>query len=164
MPLFVAKRTLPGITPDALMSAGARAKTCCAEMTQEGRRFGGCGVSSCPRRSRRIVISMRRRVEAVVEANERARLPFDEISEVVEMTPGCGDVGVTAVHSQNTCCVVVLLLYFWFVPPRLPSTRGIVIQAEHMLDGRGGGRGMSKSPLRAVKLCGSVPNGNAVPT
>jgi len=28
MPLFVVKRTLPGITPDALMSAGVRAKTC----------------------------------------------------------------------------------------------------------------------------------------
>ena len=34
MPLFVAKRDLPGITPDALQSASAmRAKTCCAEMT-----------------------------------------------------------------------------------------------------------------------------------
>lgn len=32
MPLYVVERDLPGITPDALRSAGSRAKTCCAEI------------------------------------------------------------------------------------------------------------------------------------
>jgi hypothetical protein len=36
MPTFVVKRTLPGVTKEALMSAGVRAKTCCAAMTREG--------------------------------------------------------------------------------------------------------------------------------
>ena len=36
MPSFVAIRTLPGITPDALAGAGARVKTCEAGMRSEG--------------------------------------------------------------------------------------------------------------------------------
>ncbi len=36
MPFFVVKRDLPGVTPEALQSAGLRAKSCCAEMTNEG--------------------------------------------------------------------------------------------------------------------------------
>jgi Protein of unknown function (DUF4242) len=36
MAQFVVKRDLPGVTLEALQSAGLRAKTCCAEMTQEG--------------------------------------------------------------------------------------------------------------------------------
>ena len=36
MPSFVAIRTLPGITPDALAGAGARVKTCVASMCSEG--------------------------------------------------------------------------------------------------------------------------------
>jgi hypothetical protein len=36
MPFFVVKRDLPGVTPEALQSAGIRAKSCCAEMTGEG--------------------------------------------------------------------------------------------------------------------------------
>ncbi|HXP88562.1 MAG TPA: nickel-binding protein [Bryobacteraceae bacterium] len=36
MPFFVVKRDLPGVTPEALQSAGMRAKSCCAEMTGEG--------------------------------------------------------------------------------------------------------------------------------
>ncbi len=37
MACYVVKRHLPGITPDALTSAGLRAKSCAAEMTDEGR-------------------------------------------------------------------------------------------------------------------------------
>ena len=36
MSMYVVERELPGITPEALQSAGVRAKTCCAEMTTEG--------------------------------------------------------------------------------------------------------------------------------
>jgi|SRR5580704_11484608 hypothetical protein len=37
MPFFVVKRDLPGVTPEALQSAGLRAKSCCTEMTTEGK-------------------------------------------------------------------------------------------------------------------------------
>ena len=36
MATFVAIRNLPGITPDALMGAGARVKSCAAGMQGEG--------------------------------------------------------------------------------------------------------------------------------
>jgi hypothetical protein len=36
MPFFVVKHDLPGVTPEALRSAGIRAKSCFAEMTGEG--------------------------------------------------------------------------------------------------------------------------------
>jgi len=36
MACYVVTRHLPGITPDALTSAGLRAKSCAAEMTDEG--------------------------------------------------------------------------------------------------------------------------------
>ena len=36
MAQYVVTRHLPGITPEALSSAGLRAKSCCAEMTDEG--------------------------------------------------------------------------------------------------------------------------------
>ena len=36
MSLFVVERDLPGITPEELQSAGLRAKTCCAEISEEG--------------------------------------------------------------------------------------------------------------------------------
>ena len=36
MSYFVVECDLPGITPEAIQSAGLRAKSCCAEMTSEG--------------------------------------------------------------------------------------------------------------------------------
>ena len=87
MPLFVVKRTLPGITPDALMSAGARAKTCCAEMTQEGENVKWVRSFFLPATEQTHCYFDAASKDAVVEANQRARLPFDEIVEVVELTP-----------------------------------------------------------------------------
>ena len=87
MPLFVAKRDLPGITPDALMSAGARAKTCCAEMTQEGDSVRWVRSFFLPGTSQTHCYFEAASQAAVEEANNRARIPFTEIVEVVEMTP-----------------------------------------------------------------------------
>ena len=72
MPLFVAKRTLPGITPEALMSAGLRAKTCCAEMTQEGESVH-LGSQLFPAVHRADSLLFRRRFEASRRRSQPAR-------------------------------------------------------------------------------------------
>lgn len=87
MPVYVVKRTLPGITPEALMSAGVRAKTCCAEMTQEGESVRWIRSFFLPESSQTHCYFDAASKQAVEEANQRARIPFVEIAEVVEMTP-----------------------------------------------------------------------------
>lgn len=87
MPLFVVERELPGITPDALQSAGLRAKSCCAEMTEEGTAVRWVRSFFLPESSRTHCYFEGPDARAIEEANERARIPFVRISPVAEMTP-----------------------------------------------------------------------------
>jgi len=87
MSCFVVKRDLPGITPEALQSAGMRAKTCCAEMTNEGHAVRWVRSFYLPETSQTHCYFEAASKEAVEEANNRARIPFTEISVVIEMTP-----------------------------------------------------------------------------
>jgi len=87
MATYVVKRDLPGITPEALMSAGFRAKTCCAEMTQEGEEVRWLRSFFLPETAQTHCYFEASSKTAVVHANERARIPFVEIIEVMEMTP-----------------------------------------------------------------------------
>jgi hypothetical protein len=87
MAVYVVKRTLPGITPEALMSAGLRAKTCCAEMTQEGESVRWIRSFFLPETTQTHCYFEAASKQAVEEANQRARIPFVEIAEAVEMTP-----------------------------------------------------------------------------
>jgi len=87
MPTFVVKRTLPGITKDALVSAGVRAKTCCAEMTQEGEYVRWIRSFFLPESSQTHCYFSAASKQAVEELNRRAKIPFTEVSEVLEMTP-----------------------------------------------------------------------------
>ena len=87
MPLYVAKRDLPGITPEMLQSAGMRAKTCCAEMTQEGQPVRWIRSFFLPSTAQTHCYFEAPSQQAVEEANRRARIPFTQIVEVVEMTP-----------------------------------------------------------------------------
>ncbi|MFO1499236.1 MAG: DUF4242 domain-containing protein [Verrucomicrobiota bacterium] len=87
MPVFVVKRTLPGITPEALVSAGVRAKACCAEMTQEGESVRWVRSFFLPGTSQTHCYFEASTRQAVEEANQRAKIPFIEVAEVVEMTP-----------------------------------------------------------------------------
>ena len=87
MPCFVVKRDLPGVTPEALQSAGMRAKTCCAEMTKEGHSVRWIRSFYLPETAQTHCYFEAATKEAVEEANQRARIPFTEISSVVEMTP-----------------------------------------------------------------------------
>jgi hypothetical protein len=87
MALFVVERELPGITPEALQSAGLRAKTCCTEMTAEGQDVRWIRSFFIPESSRTHCYFEAESRDAVEEVNQRARIPFTRVSEVAEMTP-----------------------------------------------------------------------------
>ena len=87
MPLFVVERELPGITPDALQSAGLRAKTCCAEISEEGTPVRWIRSFFLPERSGTHCYFEAPTLQVVEEANTRANIPFKRVLEVVEMTP-----------------------------------------------------------------------------
>jgi hypothetical protein len=87
MACFVVKRDLPGITPEMLQSAGVRAKTCCAQMTQEGEAVRWVRSFFLPETAQTHCYFEAANKAAVEEANTRARIPFTAIVEVVEMTP-----------------------------------------------------------------------------
>ena len=87
MSLYVVKRDLPGITPEALQSAGVRAKTCCAEMTGEGQSVRWVRSFFLPETAQTHCYFEAPSRAAVEEANQRARIPFIGIHEVMEMTP-----------------------------------------------------------------------------
>jgi len=87
MPLFVVERRLPGITPQMLSSAGIRAKTCCAEISEEGRGVRWIRSFFLPESSQTHCYFEGESRAVVEEANQRANIPFDRIAPVVEMTP-----------------------------------------------------------------------------
>jgi hypothetical protein len=84
---YVVTRDLPGITPEALQSAGFRAKTCCAEMTEEGQPVRWIRSFFLPETAQTHCYFEAPSADAVKEANERARIPYTRITEVMEMTP-----------------------------------------------------------------------------
>jgi len=87
MPLFVVERDLPGVTPDALGSAGLRAKTCCSEMCEEGQSVRWIRSFFLPESSQTHCYFEGVSAKVVEEANQRAKIPFTRIVQVVEMTP-----------------------------------------------------------------------------
>jgi hypothetical protein len=87
MSIYVVKRDLPGITPEMLQSAGIRAKSCCAEITEEGQPVRWIRSFFLPETAQTHCYFESGSKAAVEEANKRARIPFTEIVEVVEMTP-----------------------------------------------------------------------------
>ena len=87
MAKFVVKRNLPGVTREALASAGTRTKTCCAEMTKEGGSVRWTSGFFLPESSQTHCYFDAATKAAVEELNQRANLPYVEITEVFEMTP-----------------------------------------------------------------------------
>ena len=87
MACFVVKRDLPGITPEALQSAGMRAKTCCDEMTKEGQSVRWIRSFYLPETAQTHCYFEAPSRESVEEANNRARIPFSQITAAIEMTP-----------------------------------------------------------------------------
>ena len=87
MPLFVVDRDLPGVTPEMLTSAGLRAKTCCAEITAQGRDVRWIRSFFVPETSQTHCYFEAGDRTVVEEANRRANIPYTRVTEVVEMTP-----------------------------------------------------------------------------
>lgn len=87
MPLYVVERELPGITPQLLASAGVRAKSCCAEISAEGRSVVWIRSFFLPETAQTHCYFEGANREVVEEANQRANIPFVRITEVMEMTP-----------------------------------------------------------------------------
>lgn len=87
MPQFLVERHLPGITPDQLQAAGVRAKTCCDEMAAEGTEVRWIRSFFLPESERTFCLFQAPGRETVEEANHRARIPFEEIHDAMEMTP-----------------------------------------------------------------------------
>lgn len=87
MTYFVVERHLPGITPDALKAAGIRAKTCCAEMADEGTKVRWVRSFFVPAAEQTYCLFEAGTKDAVVEANRRAQIPFKAVNEALEMTP-----------------------------------------------------------------------------
>jgi hypothetical protein len=87
MACYVVTRHLPGITPDALMSAGLRAKSCTAEMTDEGTPITWLRSFFIPKTEQTHCYFEAPSADAVKEVNERANIPFNEIHEVQELLP-----------------------------------------------------------------------------
>jgi hypothetical protein len=87
MSIYVVKRDLPGITPEMLQSAGLRAKSCCAELTEEGQPVRWIRSFFLPETAQTHCYFEGSSKAAIEEANTLASIPFTEIAEVVEMTP-----------------------------------------------------------------------------
>ena len=87
MSVFVVERHLPGITPDTLTGAGLRAKSCAAEMTDEGQPVRWIRSYFLPESECTHCYFEAADAAVVKEVNERAQIPFEAIHEVQELTP-----------------------------------------------------------------------------
>ena len=87
MPTFVAIRSLPGITPDALVGAGARVKSCVAGMQTEGTDVKWLRSFFLPASSQTHCYFEAPSLDAVRDLNERAGLPYEQLVEAAELTP-----------------------------------------------------------------------------
>ncbi|MDZ4801104.1 MAG: DUF4242 domain-containing protein [Bryobacteraceae bacterium] len=87
MSMFVVQRDLPVITPEMLTSAGLRARTCCAELTAEGKEVKWIRSFFLPETAQTHCYFEAADASLVEQANQRANIPFTKISQVVEMTP-----------------------------------------------------------------------------
>ena len=82
MPEYMVERHLPGITPDQLTAAAARAKSVTAEMTQQGRPVRYLRSTFLPSEEKAFCLFEAPSAERVREANELARIPLQRIVEV----------------------------------------------------------------------------------
>lgn len=87
MGCYVVIRHLPGITPQALAGAGLRAKSCAAEMSEEGVPIQWMRSFFIPETEETHCYFEASSFEAVKEVNERANIPFSKIHEAQELLP-----------------------------------------------------------------------------
>ncbi len=82
MPQYMVERHLPGITPEQLTAAAARAKSVTADMTQQGKPVRYLRSTFVPSEERSFCLFEAPSAERVKEANELAQIPLLRITEV----------------------------------------------------------------------------------
>lgn len=82
MPQYMVERHLPGITPEQLTAAAARAKAVTAEMTQQGKPVRYLRSTFLPGEDKAFCLFDAPSAERVREANEVANIPLQRIVEV----------------------------------------------------------------------------------
>jgi hypothetical protein len=82
MPEYMVERHLPGITPEQLTAAAARAKSVTAEMTKQGKPVRYLRSTFVPSEERSFCLFEAPTSEHVREANELAQIPLQRIIEV----------------------------------------------------------------------------------
>jgi hypothetical protein len=82
MPQYMLERHLPGITPEQLTAAAARAKSVTAAMTQQGKPVRYLRSTFLPGEEKSFCLFDAPSAERVREANELAKIPLQRIVEV----------------------------------------------------------------------------------
>ena len=85
MAKYMVERHLPGIKPDELASAAARCKATTAEMTAEGTPIRYLRSTFVPGEEKCYCLFEGETEEAVRQANERAEIPLERISEAMHI-------------------------------------------------------------------------------
>ena len=85
MAKYMVERYLPGIKPDELAAAAARAKATTAEMTAEGTPIRYLRSTFVPGEEKCYCLFEGETEEAVRQANERAEIPLERISEAMHI-------------------------------------------------------------------------------
>ena len=87
MTTFAVKRSLPGITMDQLGDAQKAAIETCHQLTKKGTEVKYIRSNFFPADSSCTCIFEAIDEQAVRTVNEKADIPFDEITEVVDLIP-----------------------------------------------------------------------------
>ncbi|MBX5133908.1 DUF4242 domain-containing protein [Rhizobium lentis] len=82
MPQYMVERHLPGITPQQLSAAAARAKVVTAEMTAQGKPVRYLRSTFVPSEEKSFCLFDAPSAEHVEEANQIAQIPLQRIIEV----------------------------------------------------------------------------------
>jgi hypothetical protein len=86
MPRYMVERHLPGLTAEQLKSAAATAKQTGAAMTREGTPVRYLRSTYVPGEQKCFCLFEAASADAVKQAQERAKLPFQRIHEAVFVT------------------------------------------------------------------------------
>ena len=81
MPNYIVQRTLPSFTSEQLASAASSAKSTTAQMSQEGTPVRYLRSFFIPGEDKCFCLFQGPSAQAVKQANDRAGLPYDSISE-----------------------------------------------------------------------------------
>lgn len=85
MPKYMVERHLPGITPEQLQAAAARAKSTTAEMSRQGTPVRYMRSTFVPGEDKCFCLFEGPSAEAVKEANEKAEIPFENVVEALHI-------------------------------------------------------------------------------